>query len=128
MNTCGCAFKADDDAIRARIDTRNELESYCYGISNTMDSVKDKLSDEDRTALENAKSETSKWLDENMEASKEEFEQKRKELENIVNPIMTKIYQSAPPQDGAMPPGAEMPPEAETPTQPDDGPIIEEVD
>ena len=116
----GEQFKADDDALRAKIDARNELESYCYGISNTLDSVKDKISEEDATALENAKAETSKWLDEHMDATKEELDAERKRLEGVVNPIMMKVYQSAAPPQG----GDEMPAGADIPT----GPEIEEVD
>ena len=117
----GEKFKADDDALRAKIDARNELESYCYGISNTLDSVKDKISEEDKTALENAKSETSKWLDENMDATKEDFEAEKKKLEGVVNPIMMKVYQAA---GAGMPPGADMP----TGDNANNGPEIEEVD
>jgi len=119
----GEKFKADDDALRAKIDARNELESYCYGISNTLDSVKDKISEEDKTALENAKSETSKWLDEHMDATKEEFEAEKKKLEGVVNPIMMKVYQSAG-AAGGMPPGADMP----MGDNANNGPEIEEVD
>ncbi|KAH0561052.1 hypothetical protein KQX54_011866 [Cotesia glomerata] len=36
-----------------------------------------------------------KWLDANQLAEKEEYEQKQKELGNICNPIVTKLYQGA---------------------------------
>ena len=42
--------------------------------------------------LENAVDETVQWLDNLQEASKEEYEEKQKELESISNPIMQKLY------------------------------------
>merc|ERR1712216_1057694 len=38
--------------------------------------------------------ETLEWLDDNQEAEKEEFEAKQKELEQIANPIIQKVYQA----------------------------------
>ena len=35
------------------------------------------------------------WLDANSLADKEEFEHKKKELEGVCNPIITKLYQAA---------------------------------
>ena len=34
------------------------------------------------------------WLDENQEAEKDEFEAKRKEVEEVANPIIKKVYAS----------------------------------
>merc|ERR1711975_115294 len=56
--------------------------------------VKDKLSEEDREKVEEAVKETLEWLDDNQEAEKEEFEAKQKELEQIANPIIQKVYQA----------------------------------
>jgi len=41
-----------------------------------------------------------KWLDGNLSAEKEEFEEKKKELESVCNPVMMKFYQA-----GGMPGG-----------------------
>ena len=46
------------------------------------------------------------WLETNQLAEVEEFESKRKELEEVFNPVMEKIYSSAMPsgmEDMAMP-------------------------
>lgn len=52
--------------------------------------------------------ETVDWLDANQLAEVEEFNDKKEELEKIVNPIMAKIYQSGEggAQPGGMPGGA----------------------
>jgi heat shock protein 5 len=43
-----------------------------------------------------------KWLESNQEADSAEYKKQKKELEDIVQPIITKLYQ----QSGAPPPGA----------------------
>ena len=39
------------------------------------------------------------WLEDNQEADKEDFEAKQKEVEKLVNPIMSKVYESGAGQD-----------------------------
>ena len=60
--------------------------------------------------LEDKISEVLEWLDNNSSAEKEEFDSKRKELEDIAMPIMSKLYSEGDPGEG------------------DSGPKIEEVD
>merc|ERR1711998_749822 len=57
-------FAEEDKKVKDRIDGRNGLEGYCYNLKNTL------------------------------EAEKEEFEAKQKELEQIANPIIQKVYQA----------------------------------
>lgn len=63
-------------------------------------------------------------------ADKEEYEHKQKELENICNPIITKLYQGAGGAAGGMPgfPGAGAAPGAGGAAGGGAGPTIEEVD
>ena len=110
-------FKKDDEEIREKIETRNKLEGYCYQMRQTVlenDEMKQKLG-EDAEKLQQVVDETSRWLDDNMEATKDEYEEKLKEIEGVVNPIMQKVYAA-----GGVPQGAEQ--------QPDNGPTVEEVD
>lgn len=62
----------------------------------------DKIEEDDKETIEEAVTETIDWLDENPDAEKEDYEEKQKELEEICNPIMTKLYQEhgAPGQEG----------------------------
>lgn len=96
-------FKAEDDVVRERVEARNGLEQYCYAVKNSVadDSVRSKIGEEDRTKVESVVSETLAWLERAEEASKEECDGRRKEVEAVVNPIMTKMYQGA----GATEPG-----------------------
>merc|ERR1712070_823472 len=52
----------------------------------------DKVSDEDKETLEEVVKTTTEWIDENASADKDEFDEKQKEVEKTVNPIMSKLY------------------------------------
>jgi heat shock protein 1/8 len=76
---------AEDEAAAARISAKNGLESYAYNLRNSLNDEKlaDKFEAADKTKLEGAVNETIKWLDVSQEGSKEEYEDKQKELESI---------------------------------------------
>jgi len=99
-------YADEDKRVKETVDARNALEGYAYQMKNQINDEKKlggKLSDEDKTAIEEATKKTISWLDENEEATKEDYEEQKKELEGICNPIITKIYQAA----GGAPPGAD---------------------
>jgi len=89
-------FAEEDKAIKERIDARNGLEGYAYNMKNTLSDeekgIKDKIDEDDAEALDEAVQDVLDWLDENQEAELEEYQEKQKELEGIVNPIMQKVY------------------------------------
>merc|ERR1712023_452089 len=92
-------FAEEDKKVKARIDAKNGLEGYLYNLKNTLEDdekgLADKLSEEDKEELDNTINEALDWLDENPEAEAEEFEDKQKEVEQVANPIMRELYQSA---------------------------------
>ena len=65
--------------------------------------VASKLSPEDKERIEKAVDEAIAWLDSNQLAEADEYEDKRKELEDIAQPIMTRLYQEGQPQSMAAP-------------------------
>jgi L1 cell adhesion molecule like protein len=123
-------FKGEDEQQRERVQSKNALESYAFNIKQTIDDekLKDKISEEDRTKINEKCDETIKWLDANQTAEKEEYEHHQKELEGVCNPIITKLYQSAGGAPGGMPGG--MPGAGGAPPSGAGGagPTIEEVD
>ncbi|KAG2172131.1 hypothetical protein INT44_006600, partial [Umbelopsis vinacea] len=126
-------YKAEDEAAAARIAAKNGLESYAYNLRNTLqdENVGGKLEADDKTKLNETVDEAIKWLDENQEASTEEFEARQKEVEAVANPIMQKLYAAAGAaggQPGGFPGGAA--PGAAPGGFPGDNsePSIEEVD
>ena len=119
-------FKEEDKQAREKVDARNSLESYAYQVKNSLtdEKLKDKFTEEDKTTVNEKADEVITWLDNNHDASKEEYDAKYKELETLFNPIMSKAYTSGMPQgqEGGMPGG--MPEGMDT----DTGPSVEEVD
>ena len=73
-------------------------------------------------------SETISWLDASAEGSKEEYEEKQKELELVANPIMQKAYGAGAGGPGGMPAGAGGPGAGGFPGAGADEPSVEEVD
>ncbi|OUM54389.1 hypothetical protein BVG19_g3772 [[Candida] boidinii] len=125
-------FKEEDEKESARIAAKNGLESFSYNLKNAISEAGDKFEGEDKETLTKAVDEAISWLDENTTATKEEFEDKQKELEAISNPIMTKLYQAGG-MPGAAPGGAPGTapggfPGAGGAAPSNDGPQVEEVD
>jgi len=130
-------FAADDKKQADRVAAKNGLEGYAYQLKSTCDDEKlaDKLSADDKKLIQDKASEVIEWLDNNQTAEIDEFEDKKKELESVANPIMTKMYQAAGAAGGApggMPggmPGQEMPGQSgASNSNGGAGPTIEEVD
>jgi len=107
----------DDKRAKERVEARNSLENYAYSVRKALDDkekVGAKLSEADRETLTEAIEETTDWISsQSADADKEEFDEKYKELEKIVQPIFVKIYGAAGPggAGGGFPGGAgeEMP-------------------
>jgi len=90
-------YKNEDEQVKKRVEAKNGLENYCYNIKNTLkdEKLKDKFSEDDRSKVEKAVEEAIKWVESNQHAHAEEYEKKQKEIEDIFNPIITKVYQAA---------------------------------
>ncbi|XP_064649209.1 endoplasmic reticulum chaperone BiP-like [Lineus longissimus] len=96
-------FADDDKKVKEKVESRNELESYAYSLKNQIgdkEKLGSKLSPEDKDTIEKAINEKIAWLEKNHEADVEEFKKNKKELEDIVQPIMSKLYQGQPPPPG----------------------------
>ncbi|CAI2168720.1 4333_t:CDS:10 [Funneliformis geosporum] len=80
-------YREDDEKLAQRIQARNGLESYAFSLRNTLDDEKFPIN-----LLKHAIQESVTWLENNQEASKEEYDYEQRSLENIANPIMKKLY------------------------------------
>jgi L1 cell adhesion molecule like protein len=123
---------AEEDKIKLeRVQSLNELESYCYNVKSALDekNIKEKL---DESEIE----EVNKLVDEALEfhtkacddhsIDTEQLKSKLKEIEAVYNPLMKKCYESGD-MPGGMPGG--MPDMGQPPQEEDNsGPTVEEVD
>ncbi|KAG8674910.1 Hsp70 chaperone [Fusarium poae] len=127
-------YKEEDEAEGKRVAAKNGLESYAYSLRNTLSDpkVEEKIEASDKETLTAEIDKVVQWLDDNQQATREEYEEHQKELEGKANPIMMKFYgaggEGAP---GGMPGGPGGFPGAGGPAPGaggDDGPTVEEVD
>jgi len=90
---------ADEDAkLKGKVEARNELESYAYSLKNQIgdkEKLGGKLSDEEKEKIEEIINEKIAWLEENQEAEAEDLKAQKKEMEDIIQPIIAKLYQGA---------------------------------
>jgi len=113
---------ADEDAkLKGKVEARNELESYAYSLKNQLsdkEKLGGKLSDEVTAKIEEVRTllnlsrdpskcfellihpiliqvinEKIALLEENADADADELKAQKKEMEDIVQPIITKLYQ-----------------------------------
>ena len=113
-------FKEEDEKKKENIDAKNSLENYLYNIKGSVlkepqdEAQKSPSFDEVKTEAEPIVDDGLKWLEENNSASTEEYKNKQKEIEDKIQPLMTKLYGSP-----------------ETPSdipEHNSGPVVDEVD
>nr|AAC47456.1 heat shock protein 70 [Babesia microti] len=119
-------FKEEDEKKKRCVESKNELENYCYSMKNTLEdeNIKSKLSQSDIENAMKTLQNTFTWIESNQLADKEEFEAKLKEVQAVCTPLTAKIYQSG--GAGGAPPGGF--PGGGFPGGGSSGPTVEEVD
>jgi len=126
-------YKAEDEAQRGLIESKNSLESYVFNMKTSIDDPKvaDKISEEDKKTVIGKCDEVIAWLDANQAASKDEFDDKKKEAEGVCMPIIQKLYGAAGGPGGMGGMGAGMGggmPDMNASAGAGSGPTVEEVD
>jgi L1 cell adhesion molecule like protein len=89
-------YKAQDDALREKVDAKNKFESYLYQLkSSVCGELKDKLSSDDKSKIDDAIKESESWLDCHPNDEKDLYESKQKELESVFMGIMKNMQGDA---------------------------------
>ncbi|KAF0981782.1 hypothetical protein FDP41_012439 [Naegleria fowleri] len=98
-------MEKEDQLVKEKIEAKNQLESYAYHLKSSIDdpNVSSKLSATDKDTVMKACDEVTHWIDNNPNATKDEFERRRKDLEHTCAPIMTKLYQAGAGQPASEP-------------------------
>merc|ERR1712139_385610 len=102
----------------SRIEAKNGLESYVFNMKQSI---------EDEKAVKEKCEEAVAWIDANQTAEKDEFDDKKKEVEQVCAPIISKLYAAAGGAPGGMPGAAPMP-DMSGNAGAGSGPTVEEVD
>ena len=106
-------YKEEDENQRQKISARNSLENYAYSVKQSIvdPKVENKLSSADVETVKSKVQEVIDWLDRNLQADKEEYEEREKDLQRVCSPIMAKLHGQQQSTNGSC-----------------DGPTVEEVD
>lgn len=92
--------KAEDEAKKKEMTIINSTESKVYGIENALKSAGDKVSEDDKKAVETKILEVKKVLDTKVVA---DIEKASKELDDVWNPVVAKIYGGGSSTNGSNP-------------------------
>jgi len=85
-------YAEEDKKILEKVEAKNGLESYLLSIKNTLSESGDKLDSGDKDTVDNKIKETEEWLESSgVSAEKEEIESVKKDFEEVISPIMTKL-------------------------------------
>ena len=87
-------FKDEDNKDKQRIEAKYTLVNYCYKILREVKDIKieSQFSKNEREQIKTKVNGVLKWIQDNNAASKEEYDIKEKEIEDLVIPIMKNIY------------------------------------
>ena len=132
-------YAKEDEEFKEKIQTKNELEGYCFQMKTVMttDKLKEIFSEEELKEVIDKIDTTLQWIEGNQLADKDEFKAKRDELDELCKPFISKMQEKMPNgmpggMPGGMPSGMPsgmpggMP--SGMPEQTNSGPNIEEVD
>jgi heat shock protein 1/8 len=120
-------YKDEDNIIKAKVEAKNKLEGYCFSVKSSMlDDAKMKTAlGGDLEVVEKTIKDALEWLEQDHQTS--EYEEKHKEIEGVLMPIIQKAYQANMPEPQAQPP-AQPPSEPAQASQAPSTTSAEEVD
>ena len=86
-------YKEQDDEMREKIDAKNQLETYVYSVKSSIleEKISTILSDDDKKTINSSVEDAISWLNNNTNVEKDIYLSKKKEIEDIIMPIMSKI-------------------------------------
>ena len=87
-------YAAEDKAKAEVVIAKNELENYLYNMRNSIADGKN-LDEDDKAKMKVVVDEGLAWLEGNADSSKDEYEAKKKELVDALNPFLVKMYGAA---------------------------------
>ncbi|KAL0757894.1 hypothetical protein Bca101_095562 [Brassica carinata] len=86
-------FAEEDRIVKEKIDAKNKLETYVYNMKSSLEKLAEKISEEDKEKMEEVLKEALEWLEENVNAEKDDYEEKLKEVESVCNPVIKSVYE-----------------------------------
>jgi heat shock protein 1/8 len=89
-------FKAEDEATKDKVESKNALENYCFQMRNTLneEKLREAFTSDDKSTIEDLSKDGLQWLESNQDADADALKGKQKALEEKFNPIMMRVYQA----------------------------------
>jgi len=87
-------YAEEDKKVKEKIDARNEFESQIYSVKGSIaekEKWEGKITEEEKEQIDEVVKEAIDWLDENQEADKDEFVDKKSDFVEKTREIMTKL-------------------------------------
>lgn len=98
-------MRDEDEKNLEKVKSRTSLEQMRSDLKGMLDDpdseLSIKVSDDDKTSLEDAVGDLSDWLDENKDAEKEDYDKRAEEFRNKISPILSKNGLGVPGGGGA---------------------------
>jgi heat shock protein 1/8 len=122
-------FKAEDDARRDQVESKQSLESFLYGVRNSIQTEESKTSlGEKIPQIEEIVKEGLEWIDKNLNESSDVYKQKQKELEGRIHPLFTSVEAPAGDQEMFNAPPGQFTQQGGQSKPTKSGPKVEELD
>jgi len=89
-------FEEEDKRMRETVEARNQLEGTAFSLLSQIDDdekLGSKLSEEDKDTIREAAEEATSWVSDNPDAELEDYKEKLQELNEIVQPIVSDLYE-----------------------------------
>merc|ERR1719242_528002 len=89
-------FEEEDKRLRETVEARNQLEGTAFSLLSQIDDdekLGGKLSEEDKDTIREAAEEATSWVSDNPDAELEDYKEKLQELNEIVQPIVSELYE-----------------------------------
>ena len=96
-------FAEEDKLLKEKTEAKNGLESYAYSLKRQVEDKEQlggKIGEEEKSKITEIVDEKLEWLKDHEEATAEEFNQAKKEIEEVANPIIATLYQGTNPPPG----------------------------
>lgn len=112
-------YEEDDRKAMEVVTAKNNLESAVYGLRNSLsdENIGGKLNETDKTEMSKQVEDFITWMDNNPQATKEEYDSKYEEVESLRKSMAVKMSGPPPSTEGTPSTGGHYP-----------GPQVEEVD
>ena len=78
-------YAKEDEEFKERVNAKNGLEGYCFQMQGMLndEKTKDVISAEDKESVNTTINDTLKWLEANQQVDKEEYDEKKKQVEDV---------------------------------------------